>query len=401
MRIDSYVHLRDDDLLRKLDDLVERDRATTAELLAVIAEVDSRRLFAPAGCSSMFAFCVERLRLSEDAAYKRIHVARAARRFPALLDFIADGRIHLTAACLLVPHLTDGNFQELTEAATHRRKVEVEEFLARRFGQTAIPKARIRVIPPVTVTPAVAATSPLSPEVEAPAAPESAVAAPAVMAPAAPDAPPARTAPRVPAPELAPAQVGEDPEARGDVMAGVPSAALTRYLLQCPISKETHDLLRYAQALLSHAVPDGDVDQVLQRALEALIPQLEKRKAAVLPKSANQRAPSPGRSPRKRHIPADVRRAVWERDRGQCTFVGRGGHRCGDRSFLEFDHMDPVARGGTASVDRIRLRCRAHNQHEAERVFGADLMTRRRNEARQVAAKSRQKATNPTCAGAS
>ena len=58
----------------------------------------------------------------------------------------------------------------------------------------------------------------------------------------------------------------------------------------------------------------------------------------------------------KRTIPAHVKRAVWERDRGQCTFVGEAGHRCHARKFLEFDHVDPVARGGQATVERPAVR---------------------------------------------
>ena len=67
-----------------------------------------------------------------------------------------------------------------------------------------------------------------------------------------------------------------------------------------------------------------------------------------------------------RHIPAHVRRAVWERDGGQCTFVSEAGHRCEACKALEFDHVLEVARGGEASVDGIRLPCRAHNQYGAE-----------------------------------
>ena len=46
--------------------------------------------------------------------------------------------------------------------------------------------------------------------------------------------------------------------------------------------------------------------------------------------------------------------------------------------LLEFDHVDPVARGGKATVEGIRLLCRAHNQFEAERVFGVGFMEERR-----------------------
>jgi len=83
-----------------------------------------------------------------------------------------------------------------------------------------------------------------------------------------------------------------------------------------------------------------------------------------------------------RHIPADVKREVWERDGGQCTYVSDSGRRCEERGLLEFDHMDPVALGGEASIERIRLRCRAHNQLEAELVFGAEFMRYKREEAR-------------------
>src|SRR5258705_1764029 len=90
-------HVADGALLTRLSSLVARDRRTTARLLAHMAEVDARRLYAPAGYPSMFAYCVEKLHLSEDAAYKRIHVARIAREFPAFLPALADGRLHMAS----------------------------------------------------------------------------------------------------------------------------------------------------------------------------------------------------------------------------------------------------------------------------------------------------------------
>jgi hypothetical protein len=65
-----------------------------------------------------------------------------------------------------------------------------------------------------------------------------------------------------------------------------------------------------------------------------------------------------------------VRRVVWARDDGRCAFVGGEG-RCRETGFLEFHHVTPYARGGTATADQIQLRCRAHNQYEAVEAFGA------------------------------
>jgi uncharacterized protein (DUF4415 family) len=69
-----------------------------------------------------------------------------------------------------------------------------------------------------------------------------------------------------------------------------------------------------------------------------------------------------------------VKRQVVERDQGRCTYVGESGRRCDARERLEFDHIEPVARGGQASAGNIRLLCRAHNQLAAEEMFGAEFM---------------------------
>jgi hypothetical protein len=104
-----------------------------------------------------------------------------------------------------------------------------------------------------------------------------------------------------------------------------------RFALQCTIDQETHDALRYAQELLSHSVPSGDVAQVLALALKALIPKLEKARFSAT--SRPRPRPRPGRrSGNPRSIPAEVQRAVWERDEHQCTFVSEDGHRCEERS---------------------------------------------------------------------
>ena len=148
MREYTLSYLRDEDLLRSLAQLVSRDRVTTAALLAHLAEVDARRLYAPAGYASMHAYCVEELHLSEDAAYKRIQAARAARLFPALLPALAEGSLHLSGVCLLAPHLTAENAGELIETATHKRKSEIEGFLARRFPPPEA-QALVRAIPQI------------------------------------------------------------------------------------------------------------------------------------------------------------------------------------------------------------------------------------------------------------
>lgn len=345
----SLSHLADSTLLRDLAALVTKDRATTAALLAHLAEVDARKLYLPAAYPSIFAYCVGEHGMSEDSAYKRIRAARAAYRFPAIFAAVADGRLNLNAVVLLAPYLTEDTADELLAAAAGRTRSEVEQLVAQRFPRPDLPTV-LETIGPVRSPasfPQLAArpVGTLAPDAVAPAA----------LEPTAAPVPRARVEPLAP----------------------------ERFALQVTIGQGTHDKLRYAQSLLSHQLPSGDVAEVLDRALDALIRRLERRKfaATARPRPGRRRSTAGGR-----YIPADVRRAVWERDGGRCTFLSETGQRCPARDRLEFDHEDEVARGGQATVERIRLRCRAHNQYGAELTFGTGFMSDKRECARRAAA---------------
>jgi hypothetical protein len=307
--------------------------------------------------------------------------------FPVLFDAVAEGRLHLAAVCLIASHLTPENANELIVAATRRPKSEIEVWLARRFG-AALPERRavvsvIAARPPAAADPRGRQLAPgpvgtdgneLQLTLE-PARAAAAVASPSETAPTSTEATP-------PFASAAPPHVdGASPRI------DVPVNYQERYMVKVTISKSTHDKLRHAQALLSHAVPAGDIAQVLDRALDVLIARFECKRIGPGPNQAVSRRDSKRRA---RHIPAQVRRAVWERDQGQCTFVGTNGTRCNARHYLEFDHVVPLARGGEATVGGLRLRCRAHNQYEAERGFGTRFMERKREEARRAAANRRE-----------
>jgi 5-methylcytosine-specific restriction endonuclease McrA len=145
------------------------------------------------------------------------------------------------------------------------------------------------------------------------------------------------------------------------------------YLLEVTLTRETHDKLRLAQALSRHTLPTGDVASILDRALTLLVDHLERRRFAHV-KSPRRRPLERGTAGR--HIPAAVRRAVWQRDEGRCALVGHTG-RCRETAFLEFHHVAPYAAGGTATAENIQLRCRAHNQHEARLFFGETFVRER------------------------
>ena len=87
--------LTDDQLLDEVKRLAQRERTATGDLLRCLIEVDTRRLYLREGCASLFTYCTQVLHLAEGAAYNRIEAARAARRFPIVLERIAEGSLTL------------------------------------------------------------------------------------------------------------------------------------------------------------------------------------------------------------------------------------------------------------------------------------------------------------------
>jgi len=381
MKSYSLAHLTDGALMRDLRTLVIQDRATTAELLAHIAEVDERKLYRPAGYSSMHAYCIGELRMSEDVAFKRIRAARAARDFPAIFPALEDGRLTLSAVVLLAPNLRPETASELLSVAVNKTNAEVELLLAQRFPRSDVPTLVQPIAGPVASELAVRPVDASAPQVaERSASPTAQVAVRPVET--------LQLAAGVGTPTL---QVAVRPVVPPP--ARIAPLSPERFALQVTINGQTHELLRRAQALLGHTVQTGDVAGVLERALRELVDKLERQKFAKTTR------PRPGRSSAKsrhdsarRHVPASIRRTVMQRDGGQCTFVSDSGKRCESRTSLEFDHVDPVARGGQTSAGNLRLRCRAHNQYAAECTFGAAFMRGKREQARTRPARSESKA---------
>ena len=102
----TLEELSDREIVSEVKRLAVHEQRATADLVATLAEFDARRLYLGEGRSSLFTYCTEVLHLSEHASYHRIEAARAVRRFPLILERLAEGALTLTAVRLLSPHLT-------------------------------------------------------------------------------------------------------------------------------------------------------------------------------------------------------------------------------------------------------------------------------------------------------
>ena len=324
--------LSDRELLARLPEVRGIERRAIAEVIAHLAEVERRRLYLAEACSSMYTFCIERLGYSENEAHTRLQVARLCSQFPAALEALETGTIHLTGLALLCPKVTQENVHELLDEARGKTRREIEALLARRFPRPDV----------------LSSITPVQPTLLEQSNPG-------------PGASSEQAAPTAPARE--PSRPRVEPL----------SAASFR--VEFTASAELRQKLELAQNLLSHAVPTGDLASLVERALDELLAaELKRRMGAGKPRA--RRSLGEG----SRHVPVDVSRAVWERDGFQCAFVDEHGHRCSEKRYLTLEHKQPFARGGPPTVDNLALLCKAHNAHRAREVFGEAHIARKQAE---------------------
>jgi hypothetical protein len=376
MKTRGFWHLgdvSDELLLSGLRELLTAEGRSEARIVAHLAEVDERRLHLKQAAPSLFDYWQKKLGLSDNQAYYRIAAARVARRFPIVFELLERREIHLTNIAPLGKHLTAENHLELLGEAGRLSKRELLRCLAQRYPRPEVP-SRIRKLPERELVPQAGAVS---------AGPTGSL------------------------------------EPRSE----------THYRLQLNTPERVKAKLELARDLMSHANPSGDLVIVVERGLDLLIDQLQKkrfgvtsrprrrnksRNAATVPSdrtAATQpstkgpqsstaepatssrpakpvqseedfdrsksnggnvsQSPSRHRSARA-HIPHETLRQVVERDGLCCSYVGDDGVRCTARAFLQVDHRDPWVSGGPDAFDNLRIFCFAHNRLTAEQYFGKE-----------------------------
>ena len=403
--MDKLGDLSDDELLVRLRGHVGNGHGWQAELIAYLVEVEDRRLERVHACSSMWDFCTRKLGMSDSEAQRRIAAARVVRRFPYVLGIISRGEIHLCALYALRGHLTNDNVDELLREASGKSTRAVEAMVAARFPKPDVPSR----------------VEPAAPQVPLQSTPASGT-GPA-WALSVGDAPAVERRPRVEPLSATRYRVELTVSADTNAMLErikdlmrhrnpsgdletIVDASLT--LLLAKLEKERlgktsrRRKVERAETTTADAAPGSasaeDVPPVGVPAEdlhpEDLHPE-DVRPENVRPenvrsenvrsenvrsenvRSENERSTSARAVPerattaaRRGYIARGVRREVFARDGEQCTYCDAEGNRCPARGFLELDHIDPHALGGTETAANLRLRCKAHNALYAEQVFG-------------------------------
>jgi hypothetical protein len=370
-----------------LKSLLRTEQSAMADFLVALADFDRRRGWEALGHASLFAFLRVELKLTGSSSFWRMSAARLLQRFPDLAAPLRDGRLCLTTAADLARVLTEENRSDVLPRFYGTSSRESKELVAELLPQGA------------PATRAVVTSSP--PSGSKLSAPQAGLLL--ALRGAVPQAPNVVPPTQLRAHEVA--LGGGAPAVERPAAIEPLTADLRR--LHVTVSKQFLKKLDAARDGLSHSIVKATAEQVLEAALDLLLEKQAqargqakrpRRTIATSPTGTQPTLPAPTTQPlqtpattampfpneppphrrdgHREAIPAAVRRAVWERDSGRCSWPLDGGGHCSSTHRLELDHVVPWADWGGETEANLRLVCAAHNRLAARRAFGERTMSR-------------------------
>lgn len=324
--------LSDQKIVSDLEALVDVERQTTAEILEYIKEVDSRRLYLKLGHTSLFAYLTRGLGYTPASAQRRIEAARMLGTLPEVAEQVAEGSLNLMQLSMMAQGLREKNAANEGPAARLDRVSQLK-LLDKIRGQD-IEHTQVILARELEIEPKMAEKRRLQ---------------------------------------------------RNESLR-----------LELTLSKEQREVIERAKELMSHVhhnpswaelfvllaqdsiqhrdplAKKAKVNKCRARATSLVAPQRQNSKPDVTAAQAPIRSQSPmpvqtkHSPPRRRAVPAAVKRVVFQRDKC-CQWRNSSGEICGSRYQLQLDHVHPVYAGGANTPENLQLLCSAHNRHKYQK----------------------------------
>lgn len=337
--------LSDKQILSKITELVSRERSLTRGVLLHLNEIERRRLHLKLGYASLFDYCTTGLGYSSSAAARRIRTARCIARYPGVLALLKANEVNLSTVSQVSRILTPENQTSVLQRIRGKSQREVDAIIAE-YEPRALPPERVRPI--VVQVPAAVVASSTAPELASFA-----------------------TSMRADESKSEPFKGLQSEHCRsGSELADPPTER--RLHLSFSVSEAFMGKLETIRSLAWHSLPaNASLEQVFELAMDHFIEKKDPRarKQRRDEKTIQRNSRRNKATAHTRQIAATVKDDVYTRDDGRCTYVSASGKVCGSKCGLQFDHIEPFARGGESTTRNLRLLCAYHNRLEAERLL--------------------------------
>ena len=353
--------LSDRELLRETRNLVRHERHLQGAVIDHLSEIEARGLYLERGFSSLFDYAVRELGYSDAAAARRIGAMRLCADQPDAREGLRDGSLTLSAAAELqwafdrqVRRMLADLDPELAPPADRVRPLGDGRYEMKatidaecQQGLEQLRGLLSHVDPRMTMGQLVGRVVREALDRHDPSRPPRRARGGSRPADAKADAP------RTPTPEQAqrrsaPADTAAAPKTDPD--AGLHGASTTNDAAMPAGAAPTP--ARAVRPIPTSAPPPPSTQEETAR------------RAATGAKPTGAVTPTAKSCASGRAISAGVRRQVWQRDGGRCSYADpQTGRRCNSTHLIEIDHIVPHALGGAADPGNLRLLCGAHHRH--------------------------------------
>ena len=337
-------------LLDKIAALVADEHKATYQIVQSLSDIENDAVHIEAGYDSLYKFCTVELGYSEDAALRRIKAARVLHKYPKAALLYKEQKLSLTTIGILATALTHENRDKLLEEAAGKSKAEVLRLVAR---QKPLPNYNLRdKIKPLFIHKN------------------------------------SKNQPELP---LGGIETGPDKFARANHPQGPEAEFEERLKISFYALPQFQEKINHMQRLLAGKYfKRATLEEIFVQAIDCYISHncpVEKARRSIARRKDSPEVEAlkakkrPDTRELSRHIPADIKYQVMLRDGCRCTYIAPDGSRCNSNYLLEFDHIVPFAAGGTHTPENLRVLCRAHNNHLANKFFGKEHMQQFRKQA--------------------
>ncbi len=355
----SPKSLSNEALLTKTKELAAEERKLTTSILWHMHEIQTRRLYSEKGYGSLFEYAVQALGYSEAAAGRRIAAMRLLVEVPEIEPALQSGDVSLSTLSTIQSFIqrkeepvSKDEKRELVFALQGKSRRECEKELSALDPQAALPQERERVVSPTQTEIRFIADDSLMEKLQSIREFD--------------------------------AHVQSNPSYL-DLFHRM--ADLTLKKLDPLSSKKTAHSIKSVrnQAPKNAQAADkksahSSIKPVAQfRAADSTPPKPVSKTtppAECLEKNSQKNNLSAAVHSNPRQIPAQLKREVWQKDQGRCSYQSPDGKKCISRFALEIDHIQPLALHGTTEISNLRLLCRVHNRQQVFVKLGEDTMNR-------------------------
>jgi len=325
----TVLSLQDSIHMRALA-VVSRYKTAEAELVDILQQVEEHRVFVKRGHSSLFAYAVTELGLSENVVYSLIAVARKSRAVPELKEQMKAGALSLTNAKRIVSVLkvenTPEQNQEWIQKAVELSSRKLEKEIVKENPKEATQEkaayvARDRVELQVGLS--------------------------------------EQEMLRLRKVQDLLCQAKKRTVSLEETIAVLTGEFLSRH---DPVEKAKRHIVRKGVRVESEnlTIP---VETLVARQV-----RVEDRMSAAPSSFATRRSRSVARPVERtrensrEYIPASLRHQVNLRDNRKCAHKNPDGSHCGQSRWLEIHHIQPVSEGGKNTLENLITLCSNHHQ---------------------------------------